>query len=227
MDKISIVRTLTNFYMFRELPAEHVGVIAEHCQLIDVRRGEMIFNRGDQARGLFVLLNGQLKLGVISPQGMEKVISMVSPGESFGEAVLFMERQFPLYAQATLDSEVLLVSKSMIFSLLDGDPTVARRMLAGLSVRMHQLVQDIGMLSLQSSTQRFIGYLLQISADTPDAGSVTLPASKSNIASLLNLTPETLSRTMTKLQQSGLIEVHGKKIVIPDVSRLRRLDNGI
>lgn len=226
MDKAEIARMLTEFYMFRELPLEQVAVIAEHCQLISAPRGTMLFNRGDQARGLFVLLTGQLKLGVTSPQGMEKVISIVSPGESFGEAVLFMERHFPVYAQSTLDSDVLMVSKNVIFSLLDSDPTVARKMLAGLSVRMHQLVQDIGMLSLQSGTQRFIGYLLHISADAPDAGSVTLPASKTTIASLLNLTPETLSRTMTKLQQTGLIEVHGKEITIPDVSRLRTFDHG-
>jgi CRP-like cAMP-binding protein len=224
MDKALIARILADFFMFRELSAEQIEMIAEHCQLVDAPRGTTVFNRGDPARGLFLLLRGQLKLGVTSPQGTEKVISIISPGESFGEAVLFMERQFPVYAQATLDAQVLLVSKSVIFSLLDNDPTVARKMLAGLSVRMHQLVQDIGMLSLQSGTQRFIGYLLQISADAPDAGSVTLPASKATIASLLNLTPETLSRTMTKLQQSGLIEVHGKEITIPDVSRLRKLD---
>ncbi len=226
MDTAPLSRVLADFYMFHELPPEQIVMIAEHCQIISAPRGTMIFNRGDQARGLFILLQGQLKLGVTSPQGTEKVISIISPGGSFGEAVLFMERQFPVYAQATLDSKVLLVSKSVIFSLLDNDPTVARKMLAGLSIRMHQLVQDIGMLSLQSGTQRFIGYLLHISAEAPDASSITLPASKSMIASLLNLTPETLSRTMTKLQQSGLIEVHGKEIIIPDVSRLRNLDHG-
>jgi CRP-like cAMP-binding protein len=103
-------------------------------------------------------------------------------------------------------------------------------MLAGLSIRMHQLVQDIEMLSLQSCTQRFIGYILQISADDADdadADSITLPASKTTIASLLNLTPETLSRTMTKLQQAGLIEVNGKDIVISNIAKLREFEMGI
>jgi CRP-like cAMP-binding protein len=221
MDKAFVSRTLAGFFMFSELTAEQVEMIAGHCQLLDVPRGSTIFNRGDSARGFYLLLRGQLKLGLTSPQGMEKVISIISPGESFGEAVLFLERQFPVYAQATLDSQVLLVPKSVIFSLIDSDPLVARKMLAGLSVRMHKLVQDIEMLSLQSCTQRFIGYLLQISADTDDASSVMLPASKTMIASLLNLTPETLSRTMTKLQQAGLIEVHGKDITITNVARLR------
>ena len=224
MNKLFISQTLSEFFMFRELNSEQIARIAEHSQIIDFPKGTSVFNRGDAAVGLYILLEGQLKLGVTSPQGSEKIISIVSPGESFGEAILFLERQFPVYAQAILDSQVLLVPKSLIFSMLDNDPMFARKMLAGLSIRMHQLVQDIEMLSLQSCTQRFIGYLLQISADAPDASNVTLPASKTTIASLLNLTPETLSRTLAKLQQLGLIEVNGKDVTITDVKKLRKYD---
>ena len=218
MNKLFISQTLSEFFMFRELSD------AEHSQLIDFPKGTSVFNRGDAAVGLYILLEGQLKLGVTSPQGAEKIISIISPGESFGEAILFMERQFPVYAQAILDSQVLLVPKSQIFYMLDNDLLFARKMLAGLSIRMHQLVQDIEMLSLQSCTQRFIGYLLQISADAPDGSKITLPTSKTTIASLLNLTPETLSRTLAKLQQLELIEVSGKDVSITDVKKLRRYD---
>ena len=224
MNKLFISQTLSAFFMFKELSAEQISNIAESSQLIDYPRGTSVFNRGEAALGLYILLKGQLKLGVTSPQGSEKIISIVSPGDSFAEAILFLERQFPVYAQATLDSQVLLVPKSLIFSMLDNDTMFARKMLAGLSVRMHQLVQDIEMLSLQSCTQRFIGYLLQISADASDASNVRLPASKTTIASLLNLTPETLSRTMAKLQQQGLIEVNGKDVMITDVKKLRSYD---
>ena len=224
MNKLFISQTLSEFFMFRELSSEQIARIAEHSQLIDFPKGTSVFNRGDAAVGLYILLEGQLKLGVTSPQGAEKIISIITPGESFGEAILFMERQFPVYAQAILNSHVLLVPKSLIFSMLDTDHLFARKMLAGLSIRMHQLVQDIEMLSLQSCTQRFIGYLLQISADAPDGSKITLPTSKTTIASLLNLTPETLSRTLAKLQQLELIEVNGKDVSITDVKKLRRYD---
>ncbi len=224
MNKLYISQTLSEFFMFRELNSEQIAKIAEYSQIIDFPKGTSIFNRGDAAVGLYILLEGQLKLGVTSPQGTEKIISIVVPGESFGEAILFLERQFPVYAQAIMDSQVLLVPKNLIFSMLDHDPMFARKMLAGLSIRMHQLVQDIEMLSLQSCTQRFIGYLLQISADAPDASNITLPTSKTTIASLLNLTPETLSRTLAKLQQLGLIEVNGKDVTITDVKKLRKYD---
>ena len=116
---------------------------------------------------------------------------------------------------------MLLVPKQVIFSLLERDTTVSRKMLAGLSMRNRQLVQDIESVALLTCTQRLIGYLLQISSGATGSSHVTLPASKTTIASLLNLTPETLSRTMLKLQQQGLIEVHGKEITITDIAGLR------
>jgi len=131
MNKNLISQTLSNFFMFKELASEQIETIALHSQLIQFPKGTSVFNRGDAAVGLYILLDGQLKLGVTSPQGSEKIISIVTPGESFGEAILFLERQFPVYAQATLDSDVLLVPKSLIFSMLDNDPLFSRKMLAG------------------------------------------------------------------------------------------------
>jgi len=221
MDKVLIAKRLSEFYMFSELQPAQIQQLANGTKLVDVPRGGTLFNRGDKAHGFYLLLEGQIKLGIISPQGDEKVIGLIQPGQSFGEAVLFLERSFPIFAQATADSKVLLVTRDAIFDILDNDVTVVRRMLAGISARNRQLVNDIESISLQNSTQRLIGYLLQISAESPNPERVQLPANKLTIASLLNITPETLSRVMLRLQNAGLIEVNGKEIVITNVAGLR------
>ncbi|MDI1360958.1 Crp/Fnr family transcriptional regulator [Methylotenera sp.] len=224
MDKAHIALRLSQFYMFSELQPAQIEPLANGTRMIDAPRGGILFNRGDRAHGFYLLLEGQIKLGVISPQGDEKVIGLIQPGESFGEAVLFLERTFPIYAQATLDSKVLLITRDAIFDILDNDVTVVRRMLAGISARNRQLVNDIESISLQNSTQRLIGYLLQISADSPNPERVQLPANKLTIASMLNITPETLSRVMLRLQTAKLIEVNGKEIVITNVAGLRNFE---
>ena len=224
MDKAQIAQRLSQFYMFSELQPAQIEPLANGTRMIDAPRGGILFNRGDRAHGFYLLLEGQIKLGVISPQGDEKVIGLIQPGESFGEAVLFLERTFPIYAQATLDSKVLLITRDAIFDILDNDVTVVRRMLAGISARNRQLVNDIESISLQNSTQRLIGYLLQISTDSPNPERVQLPANKLTIASMLNITPETLSRVMFRLQNAGLIEVNGKEIVITNVAGLRNFE---
>lgn len=221
MNKAVITHHLSEFYMFSELQPAQIEALVNGTKMVTVPRGATLFNRGDRAHGFYLLLEGQVKLGIISPQGDEKVIGLIQPGESFGEAVLFLERSFPVYAQATLDSKVLLITRDTIFDILDTDVTVVRRMLAGISARNRQLVNDIESLSLQNSTQRLIGYLLQISADSPNPEYVQLPANKLTIASMLNITPETLSRVMLRLQNAGLIEVNGKEILITSVAGLR------
>lgn len=224
MNKTHIAQKLSQFYMFSELQPAQIEPLTSGTRVIDVPRGGTLFNRGDKAHGFYLLLEGQIKLGVISPQGDEKVIGLIQPGESFGEAVLFLERTFPIYAQATLDSKILLITRDAIFDILDNDVTVVRRMLAGISARNRQLVNDIESISLQNSTQRLIGYLLQISAESPNPERVQLPANKLTIASMLNLTPETLSRVMLRLNNAGLIEVNGKEIVITNVTGLRNFE---
>jgi CRP-like cAMP-binding protein len=224
MDKTLIAHRLSEFYMFSELQSAQIEQLVSGTRALDVPRGGTLFNRGDRAHGFYLLLEGQVKLGVISPQGDEKVIGLIQPGQSFGEAVLFLERSFPIYAQTTLDSKVLLITRDAIFNILDNDVTVVRRMLAGISARNRQLVNDIESISLQNSTQRLIGYLLQISTDSPNPERVQLPANKLTIASMLNITPETLSRVMLRLQNAGLIEVNGKEIVITNVAGLRNFE---
>jgi len=221
MEKTLIAHRLAEFYMFSELHSPQIEPLANGTRVVDVPRGGTLFNRGDRAHGFYLLLEGQIKLGVISPQGDEKIIGLIQPGESFGEAVLFLERTFPIYAQATLDSKLLLISQDAIFNILDNDVTVVRRMLAGISARNRQLINDIESISLQNSTQRLIGYLLQISSDSPNPECVQFPANKLTIASMLNITPETLSRVMLRLQNAGLIEVSGKEISILSVEGLR------
>ena len=224
MDKTFIAQRLSAFYMFSELQPAQIDQLANGTRLLDIGRGGILFNRGDRAHGFYLLLEGQVKLGVISPQGDEKVIGLIQAGQSFGEAVLFLERSFPIYAQATADSKLLLITREAIFDILDNDVTVVRRMLAGISARNRQLVNDIESISLQNSTQRLIGYLLQMSADSPNPGRLLLPANKLTIASMLNITPETLSRVMLRLNSAGLIEVNGKEIVITDVDGLRNFE---
>ena len=139
---------------------------------------------------------------------------------------MFMERPCPAMAQALEDSRLLYIAKQGIFAAIDCDSAFARRMLAGLSMRLHSLIQDVEDYSLHSSTQRVIGFLLQL-AGTPASDPVEfeLPANKHVIASRLNLTPETLSRILHSLSESGLITVKGRRIAVLDAERLNQFDD--
>ena len=166
---------------------------------------------------------GQVKLAFASPQGMEKVVEILGPGMSFGEALMFMERPYIVYAQTLADSLLLHISKDVIFAGLENNPTLARRMLAGMSWRLHAIMKDLEAITLRNGTQRVIGYLLRDEDETLQGPlSVKFPASKGIVASRLNLTPEHFSRILHDLAAAGLIAVDGRDVLIKDPEKLRR-----
>lgn len=219
--RIDIQTELSRLPMFQALSAEQLEALAKAARERLLAKGEMLFQRGDEARGFFMVVQGQMKLALSSPQGHEKVVEILGPLQSFGEAVMFLGRPYPVFAQALTESRLIHIGQAEVFALLETDPSFARRMLAGLSMRLHGLVQDVEAYSLRSSAERVIGYLLQ--HGQPDAGGnhvVTLPVSKQVVASLLNLTPETLSRIFHELATHGLIQVEGRQVLIADTRRL-------
>lgn len=217
----TITELLRHVPLCHALDQARLAQVADACELLKFARNEMIFDRGAPVNGLYYMVSGCVKLYAMSKDGVEKVVHLATPGEAFGEAAMFLDAPAPVATQAVQDSVVLVLPKSVLYKLIEADPQVAHQMLAGMSMRMHRLIQDIKAVGLKSATERVIGYLLQLCCDQTEVQNIVLPAKKSTIASLLNLTPETLSRILTKLEQQGLIFVNATEIRIPDCDRLR------
>lgn len=222
--KITTQAFLSSLPLFKELGPAELDRIAAGTTEMHIPRGEIIFNRGDPCVGFHLVVYGQVKLAFLSPQGAEKVVEIIAPGYSFGEALMFMGKPYIVMAQTLADSLLLHVSHTVVFDEIERDPAFARKMLAGLSRRLHGLISDVEAYSLQSGTERVIGYLLrqdEQQAQSNDPYILTLPTSKAIVASRLNVTPEHFSRILHELSEKGLIAVDGREIKIIDVSRLR------
>lgn len=218
----TVAEILSRQPLFRGLSMEDLQPLASCTREFRVKKHEVLFQKGDDPEGMHVLVMGQVKLAIPAANGAEKVVHMCGPGSTFGEAVLFLERPYPVSAQATTDSIVLLVSKRALLEAMDGNPTLSRKMLASLSVRLHELLDDMESCTLRSSAQRVVCFLNQ-SLPAFDSGpyDIHLPASKQTIASQLNLAPETLSRVLGHLAEAGLIKVKGRTITVLDCPKLR------
>lgn len=221
--KADVPGLLSRLPLFSSVERSALDAIAEEVSEHKLARGERLFQQGDPCRGFYVVVHGQIKLGVTAPNGNEKVVELIPPHMSFGEAVMFLDRPYPVFAEALTESLVLHIPRAQLDALLDRTPGLARRMLAGLSVRLHSLVKDVEAYSLRSSTQRLIGYLLRNADESGAAGvvEVELPTSKQVLASRLSVTPETFSRILNALTSAGLVEVHGKNIRLLDLAGLR------
>ena len=225
--QIKVQTILANLPLFSDMRPEDLDRIAGGTQILHADKGETIVQRGEPCAGFHVVVYGQVKLGFTSPQGTEKVVDIIGPKQSFGEGLMFLEKPYIVSAHALTDCLLLHVSKSVVFREIDSEPTFARRMLAGLSRRLHGLVNDVEAYSLRSGTQRVIGFLLQ---GTPgdeggeNAVQIVLPTNKNIIASRLNLTPEHFSRILHELAAASLIEVDGRNVHVLDLAGLRKYE---
>lgn len=216
--------------LFSDLNPPELERLALGCQLRRYTRGETIFRVGAPCEEFHVTVTGQVKLYAVSPGGQEKVIELVGPGGSFAEALMFTGQPYIINAQSLSDTLLLSVKKHAVVSEIERDARFAMRMLAGISRRLHGLVHDVQAYALHSGMQRVIGYLLRdVSTDDNVGGeaiTVTLPVSKSVIASRLSLTPEYFSRVLHELEAAGLIEIDKRDIRILDVHRLGQYPHG-
>ena len=187
--------------------------------------GTRLFRRGDMCMGFHIVVSGRVKLVLETSDGAEKVMEIVGPGQSFGEAVMFLQKPYVVSAEVLEPSLLLHVGKGAVLSELDANPDFARRMLAGLSMRLHRLVGDLEAFTLRDGTHRVASYLLGAKEDVVMHGGgfeVRMPGRKGVLASRLNITREHFSRILHELSTAGLVHVKGPVIRVLDVGKLRR-----
>ena len=222
---VQIESLLSRIPLFEGLAPDELARMAKGTHEVRLVKGETLFRHGDTCTGFHVLVYGQIKLALSSAQGTEKVVEIIQPGQSFGEAIMFMDKPYFVFAQALSDSLVLHVSKAALDEELQSDHAFVRKMLAGMAMRLHQLMTDVEAYSLHSGTQRVIGYLLHelpVSQHGEENVVLELSANKGVIASRLNLTQEHFSRILHDLSALRLIVVEGKRICIPSVPKLQK-----
>ena len=222
--RFDLPRYLSMLPLFQDMDQAELERLAEGSQLRQFVRGEDVFRVGDPCNEFHVTVSGQIKLYAVSPAGQEKIIEIVGPGNSFGEAIMFSNKPYIINAQALTDTLLLSVSKASLLQEIAIDTRFCLRMLAGLSRRLHGLINDVQAYSLHSGVERVVGYLLRdLPGDGDQADSlqrVVLPVSKAAIASRLSMTPEYFSRVLHELESKGLIEMDKREIRIPDPLRL-------
>ncbi|MCG6967782.1 MAG: Crp/Fnr family transcriptional regulator [Chromatiaceae bacterium] len=210
---------LRRHYLFAELSEPQLRRIAEHAVGVRLADGEALFEQGDPARRFYLVLTGQIKLFRLSPAGNEKVIDIVTPGSTFAEALMFLERpHYPVGAQALQASEVISIDAIDFADMLLGSVKTCFLLMGSMSQRMRGLLREIDDLSLHSASCRVAAYLLRQAEGQTD--SFDLPVAKQTIASRLSVKPETFSRIIKNLSDDGVIQVVGSRVRIRDRNAL-------
>jgi CRP-like cAMP-binding protein len=211
-------------YLLSGLEDAQFQEVMEHVSVVELTAGKVLFSQGDAANAFFWVAEGVMRLYRASPQGDEKVIELIGPHRTFAEAVLFMGGQYPVNAVAQTATRLLAFDGKAFKDWMSKDVQRSFRLIAGMSSRMHKLINEIDRLTLMKGADRLLQYLLDHS-DPDETGRqrVEWEAPKQVIASRIGVKPETLSRLLHKLTDQGCIEMQGSTLYIKDAERMMQL----
>jgi len=196
--------------------------LASLARVMKIKKGEMIFNEGDKAGALYVLVSGVVTLVKYSPSGKEQFIRIVKNGEMFAEAALFSGGDYPVSAIATESSELLSLKREHLLKFLEERPSVSLEIIGAMANLLLHLNNLLTELSLGTVETRLATYLLKKNRSFKN-NIVVLDISKRELAFKLGTIPETLSRSFRKLEKKSIIKVKGKRIIINNVHMLEDL----
>jgi CRP-like cAMP-binding protein len=189
--------------------------VSVHALRQSLDEGQWLFSQGDQARRFFLIQRGQIRLFRLSPEGAEKVIEIVSAGQTFAEALMFLNApRYPVCAAALEPTEVVALDAQDFAAMLRESVDTCFVLLGSLSQRLRGLIGEIDNLTLHTATSRVARYLLEHCPE--DRRGFELDVRKGVLASRLSVKPETFSRVFKQLTQEGAISVHGAHIAVLD-----------
>lgn len=206
---------------FNHLDDDEMLKIVDRSNHRNFKKGETIFGDGDPLDYLYIVHQGRVKIYQLFESGKEQLLRIVEPGEFIGELALFTEKTVDSYAEALEKTEICLIHRDDMQSLMQDYPTIAIKILEQFSNRLDQTEKLVGELSAKDVEARIAGYLLDL-VNEKNSDEIVLPISKKDLASHLGTTQETISRRLSSFQMNGWIEQKGhRNIKIIDKKALR------
>jgi CRP/FNR family transcriptional regulator, dissimilatory nitrate respiration regulator len=188
-------------------------------------KGIHIFHEGDPCPGVYVVSSGSVRIFKTGPGGKEHVLHMIGPGQTFAEVAAIGGFACPAHAEAVAATTTVLIPYQAFRKAIRDDHQLCLEMMGGLSHWVKHLIGLMEDIVLRDATGRVARFLLDAPAEVD--GSVKLPGLKRHIASHLNLTSETFSRTLSRLIEAGLVVEHSNnRVELRDRQRLQAASEG-
>ena len=184
-------------------------------------RNTEIYGENEPAEYLYKLVSGAVRTYKVLNDGRRQIGSFYLPGDIFG---LEVGEEHGFSAEAVVDSKVIVIKRSALVALAGRDSQVAHQLWTMAAAELQRAQEHI-MLLIKTAQERVAGFLLEMAARGANRSEIELPMSRQDIADYLGLTIETVSRTLTQLENSGAIAVPtSRRIVLRQRAALSRLN---
>lgn len=208
------------------LTEEERNALARAGRTIRLRKGETLFAAGDESHACATLITGALKVTSFDRDGEERILALIHPAGFIGELFQpFAQHDVVALTQCTL----CVFARSEMEQALEKHPALSRALLRRSQDDLHAARELLELTGKQDAATRIAGLILSLAraaSDSPchPAREFELPLSRGEMAQMLGLTIETVSRRLTQFEKSGLIAKKGARgIELLDPARLASL----
>jgi CRP/FNR family cyclic AMP-dependent transcriptional regulator len=202
--------------LFSSFPEDQLRMLAAVVTRRSAARSSTVMAGGDATDSLYIVLSGRLKVMMSDAEGKEVILSILGPGEFFGEMGLIDDSPRSASVVAIEACELLSIAKRDFKKCLADNFEMTMAVMRGLVRRLREADRKIGSLALLDVYGRVARLLLDMSETVDGEKIVTKRLPKQDIAKMIGASREMVSRVMKDLQMGGYIEMRGSNIVLRD-----------
>lgn len=191
--------------LFQGMPQAVAVILLRDTARLHAQDGEILFREGGEALEYVYVCQGSVDVFRHTADGIERVFHRFQSGQLLAESAMFMSHgRYPMCARAQGDIVVQCLKRTGLLDACRAWPELSMRMMARLSDRVYQRINELEWFSDSTAAQRLADYLLRQPAD--GHGVVQLPLTQRQLASQLGVRAETLSRLLSEWVQAGYLE---------------------
>lgn len=210
---------LNRIGLFEGLPPEALNSLWAGSKVRQINQGDFVFQQGEAAQSVYVLLSGRVRLVQHSAYGKDVTLATFVEGDLIGLVAALSDDAYPASAEVLSDSEILITPHDRMWDLMRQYPELTLRALMIITSRLHEAHERIRELSVERVQQRIARAIVRLAHKTgvkqPD-GSLKLDIrlSRQDLAQMTGTTLETVSRTLTTWEKTELVEAGRESLII-------------
>ena len=212
--------------LFTALDDAQAASLRASMDSVKISKGGILFKEGDEGEHVYVIVDGKLKLGTSSGDGRENLLSILGPGEMFGELSLFDPGPRTSTATAVTDAKLLSLSHAKLIPWLRENPDVSLQLLARLAQRLRRTNEAVGDLVFSDVPGRVAKALIDLGErfgkESPEGLFVHHDLTQEELAQLVGASRETVNKALADFAGRGWLRLDGRAVLITDLERLSK-----
>lgn len=215
------------FSSLKALNKEELLKMAECKSSFTIKKGEPIFSEGENVNGIFCIKDGVCKLTKLSPNGNDQIVKLITKGELLGQRSMISDEPVNLTATALEDMEVCFIPKTEVMGFFNENNQFSMNVMKTICGDLKDADDHLVNMAQKPVKQRLAETLVYLykTFGVENDKSLKIKLSREEIAGMVGTATESCIRLLSELNKQGVIELSGKKIIIPDSSKLLKLVN--